>query len=978
MIRTSLSHRVLLAILGISLGVAASSQPRPTTLDDFEKWNSIQNASLTEDGRWLSYRVSAVEGDATLTIQSTAASQEPKYVIERGGAPRFTADSKFAVMIVPPKAEEVRAARANRTPAQDMPRSELLILNLATGERTVVERVASFTMSRDGGLWILYRADTGQAAGGTTPAGGPGRPGGPPAGGGAGGRGGAAGRAEGAGQSPPAQEQEGEGQPSRKKADHRVGDAYTLRNVATGEERKLENVASFLFTNDGSRLVLSLSTRDGEKDGIEVHDLQNGGSKSIIEGLGRYTQLTLSNDQLQLAFLTDRDDYAASRPDLTIHLAQIESGAVTKVAGPGSSGIPDGWIIADAGLTFSESGACLQFRTRPKPADAPRDERPEEERVTLDVWHWLDPVLQPQQLLQVNAERNRSYLAVAEIASGKIVQLGTETIPNVTIANRGDGAVALGTSQLPYQREASWQLGRTDVYLVDVATGTAHLMSQSNAGGATLSRTGKYLYLWDAIKQEAFIVDTASRQGIHLPAQVNQLIWDELNDSPSPAGTYGIGGWGPNDSTLFLYDRYDIWAIDPTGQMQPWSLTGGWGRRFEKRYRFVFLGEEDRDIEPSRPILLSVFDERNKDSGWALRESNAIPRNLLYGPYAFGGLQKAAKAETVMFTRSTFREFPDLWLANDPLFDDPRKVSDANPQWKEFSWGTAELINWMSHDGIDLQGIVYKPDNLDFSKKYPMVVYFYERSSDSLHAFRNLVPSASTIEIGHYVSNGYVVFVPDIPYKIGYPGESAVNAILPGVHAVLARGYVDPKRVGIQGQSWGGYQVVYMVTETDMFAAACAGAPVVNMFSAYGGIRIGTGLVRQFQYEQTQSRIGGSIWEQPIRFMENSPLFFLDKVRTPLLIMSNDQDDAVPFSQGVELITALRRLGKPSWMINYNGERHNLTQRRNRKDWSQRMMQFFDHYLKGAPAPKWMVDGIPAIDKGRDYGFDLVPPRSGG
>src|ERR1043166_3336861 len=216
-----------------------------------------------------------------------------------------------------------------------------------------------------------------------------------------------------------------------------------------------------------------------------------------------------------------------------------------------------------------------------------------------------------------------------------------------------------------------------------------------------------------------------------------------------------------------------------------------------------------------------------------------------------------------------------------------------------------------------------------------------------------------------YCSNGYVVFVPDIPYKIGYPGESAMSAIMPGVQSILTRGYIDPKRLGLQGQSWGRYQTGYLVTETNMFAAACAGAPVSDMISAYGGIRWGSGVTREGQYEHGQSRIGGSLWEQPLRFIENSPIFFVDKIKTPLLIMSNDKDGAVPWYQGIEYFSALRRLNKPAWLVVYN-----LVQRKNRKDWSVRMQQFFDHYLKGAPMPVWMAQGIPATQKGKTYGFD--------
>lgn len=252
-----------------------------------------------------------------------------------------------------------------------------------------------------------------------------------------------------------------------------------------------------------------------------------------------------------------------------------------------------------------------------------------------------------------------------------------------------------------------------------------------------------------------------------------------------------------------------------------------------------------------------------------------------------------------------------------------------------------------------------------------MMVYFYERNSNGLHNYRPPAPSASTINIPFFVSNDYIVFVPDIKYDIGLPGPSAYNCIIPGVQSIVARGFVDAENMAIQGQSWGGYQVAHLITRTNMFKAAGAGAPVVNMTSAYGGIRWGTGMSRMFQYEQTQSRIGGTLWEKPLYYQQNSPLFYMDRVNTPVLIMHNDEDGAVPWYQGIEMFMALKRLNKPAWLLQYNGEDHNLRQRKNRKDLSIRLSQFFDHYLKGAPAPLWMTEGLPAVEKGRTLKYEL-------
>jgi dipeptidyl aminopeptidase/acylaminoacyl peptidase len=298
-------------------------------------------------------------------------------------------------------------------------------------------------------------------------------------------------------------------------------------------------------------------------------------------------------------------------------------------------------------------------------------------------------------------------------------------------------------------------------------------------------------------------------------------------------------------------------------------------------------------------------------------------------------------------------------------------VSDINPQQKEYRWGTAELFSWKATHNTRLEGLLYKPENFDPKHKYPMLVYYYERNSDYLHRYTPPQPSRSIINPAYCVSNGYLVFIPDIRYRVGHPGKSAFECIVSGVRKLIRTGFVDPTRIGLQGQSWGGYQTAYLVTQTSMFRAAMAGAPVSNMTSAYGGIRPEAGMSRMSLYEKNQSRIGGTLWEKRDLFIENSPIFFADKVTTPLLIMANDNDGQVPWYQGIELFTALRRLGKQTWMLTYNGEAHNLLQRKNTKDLSIRMMQFFDHFLKDAPIPVWMKEGVPAINKGKTMGVEV-------
>jgi dipeptidyl aminopeptidase/acylaminoacyl peptidase len=332
-------------------------------------------------------------------------------------------------------------------------------------------------------------------------------------------------------------------------------------------------------------------------------------------------------------------------------------------------------------------------------------------------------------------------------------------------------------------------------------------------------------------------------------------------------------------------------------------------------------------------------------------------------------LQKAESQDQFLLRKMDVRTYPDVWLLGSD-FTNGVQISVANPQQSEYNWATVESVKWKAYDGQMLEGLLYKPENYDPNQKYPLLFYYYELNSDNLHNYQAPKPSASIINPTEYASGGYLVFVPDIRYQPGKPAQGAYNSIMSAADYLLKNYPIDDKRMGLQGQSWGGYQSAMLITMTTRFAAAMAGAPVSNMISAYGGIRWGSGLNRQFQYESTQSRIGATIWQKPDLYVENSPLFHLPKVQTPLLIMANDKDGAVPWYQGIELYNGLRRLNKPCWMLNYNEDDHNLTKLANKYDLSIRMRQFFDHYLMNAPAPTWMTTGIPAIQKGKTLSYE--------
>jgi len=965
--------------LALLVGAAALAEKKPLTHEVYDGWRSIDDEAISNDGRWVFYVLEPQDGDPEARVRSAIDDRE--HSVELGASGTLTSDSRFAVVRVAPAKEVVRQAKKDETKPDDMPKDALVIVPLDGAERTRLERVKGHEVPEEGGpiLVVHYEkpvekkdaeADEEGEAEGEPEAEVEAEPEPEPE---------PEVEPEPEPEPEPGAEQEVEDDDDDDKKDRKPGTVLEVRNLETGDVWEFEAAASYAVSKNGRHVAYASVTKDGDADGVHVIDTATGEATTLLEGVGDAKRLVFSEDGDRLAFLSNLDDFEADEPVFDLYAWSAGDESAAKVAHAESDGLPDGWIVSEHGrVRFSDSGDRLFFGSAPKPEPEPESDLLDEEKVVVDIWHYRDPYIQPMQKENADEERNRNYLAVVHLDhDNRVVQLAREDMPDVAVGDEGDADVALGTSSLDYRRMLSFDVQLyTDAWLVDPATGDRepilHRLRTGGFGpGVRLSPEAKFLYWFDLEAGDWFAMGTASKKTVNLTDRIDVPIIDELHDTPDLPGPYGSPGWTTDDSAFLVYDRYDIWAVDPTGFWGPRNVTDEVGRERSLRFRVVDLDPDEEAIPADEPLLLSAFGDFTKQDGF-FRDTvtgDDEPEQLILEDMRFGYPRKAEDAGAVLVTREDYTTFPDLHIT-DLEFDEFTRLSDANPQQDDYRWGTAELVDWTSADGETLQGILFKPENFSPEKTYPMMVYFYERSSDGLHRHIAPEPYRSIINITFYVSRGYVVFVPDIPYKDGFPGDSAMNAVVPGVLSVVAHGSIDPDRIGLQGHSWGGYQIAYMITQTDMFAAAEAGAPVSNMTSAYGGIRWGSGMSRQFQYEKTQSRIGGTLWNAQQRYIENSPVFWVDRINTPLLMMHNDEDGAVPWEQGIEMFMAMRRLDKPAWLINYNGEPHNLTKRQNRVDWAVRMQQFFDHYLKDAPAPIWMTQGVPAVEKGRTLGLE--------
>lgn len=739
-----------------------------------------------------------------------------------------------------------------------------------------------------------------------------------------------------------------------------------VRSLDGSKTFQFPTVTDFQFAKKSGMLYYT-SAAEGEA-GIFTLNPEKGSPALIKEGKGVFKQTTFDEKGERLAFLycADKD---SSYKALSLWLSEHNAPA-KEIATRGNKAFPAEWVINENGmLQFSKSASRLFFGTSPEPRQKDTTQLAEN-RPNVQVWSWDEPVQYTVQNYNKEKDLKKSYQAVYNLGNGSIFQLANEELPNIQLGNEGDAALALLSTSRPYSLSSMWEARtRSDYYTVSLDNGERKQIAQADYGRFRLSPQGKYAYWYGETDSCWYTIALAEGKRYRLTTPESFPAWDEENDVPNHPYAHGAAGWTANDQNLLIYDRYDIWKFDPTAATSPINLTVN-GRKEKLSYRLEQLDKEARFIDLGKPQLLKGFNETTKGYGFynARLSAPAAPKTLLAGNYMLRSINKAKNTDDVIYTMETFQQYPDIHYST-LAFKKSVQLTHGDKQQEGFIWGTAELVSWISLDGRPLEGVVYKPANFDPNKKYPMMVNFYERNSETLYNYRMPEPHCSTIDYHLYNSNEYVIFNPDIRYVDGYPGESCYNCLMPGITMMIAKGYINEKGIGAQGHSWGGYQVAYLATRTNLFSAIESGAPVVNMFSAYGGIRWGSGMARSFQYEHTQSRLGATPWSSPLRYLENSPLFTMDKVQTPILIMHNDADGHVPWYQGIEYFVAMKRLGKPCWLLNYTGEPHWPMHMANRIDFQRRMFQFFNHYLKNQKMPKWMSEGVPAVEQPFELGY---------
>ncbi len=940
------SIRILSLVFFISLFSSGFAQKKVMQHEDKAEWNRITNVNISNSGDYVLYALGKEEQDQSVQLLGSEGDNIMMY--NRSKEAKFSFDSKYALFRVNAWKDSIKEMKRRKVKKKDMPKDSLMIYNIEANSLHKIPNVKSYRLPQKWSGIVAYMLEAPK--------------------------------------------------PSKKKKDEKKvkdtpkakvkdsvkvkkkkpkkvskdnGYHLVIRHLEIEEEDTLKFVLSYKMAKEGEFLVYATS---GEKDkfkaGVYRFDVDTRTSTLLFEShhKTKYPQLGISESGKRISFVVDADSTKSliKTPKL---FAWNQGDKEAKLI-VDSEDNPSKLIVSkDRSLQFSENEERLFFGLRQTPI-VQDTTLLDEEIVKVEVWTYDEPRLYTVQELDVKDDKKKSYLSLYDFNKNEMLQIADSKFDMARYADEGNAQFAVIANGTPYELQSQWTAQRPrDLKRVDLTTGETVDIARKVYGGSSISPKGKYLYGYSRKDSTWFTYNLKTLT--YKALTKGRQFYNELHDYPDDPYSYGSAGWTEDDAKFLIYDRFDIWAFDPeTGASE--NLTNG--RNAKMRYRYVRLDEEERFISNKSTWILSTFNEENKHAGVAsYNPKRKSIKPLMEGPYAYSRFTMAQKDKKnrLLFTKESFTDFPNLWSST-TSFKAPKQITDANPQQKEFNWGTAEMVEWVSLDGKPLKGMLIKPENFDPNKQYPMIVNFYEKSSNGIHRHRAPSYGRSTINYPFYASRGYVIFNPDVHYRDGYPGESAFNCVIPGITMLIDKGFIDKDNIGVQGHSWGGYQIAYLVTKTDIFKAAESGAPVPNMISAYGGIRWWTGLSRQFQYEHTQSRIGGTPWEYPQRYIENSPIFNLDKVNTPLLIMHNDADGHVPWYQGIEFFVNLRRLGKPSWFLNYNGEPHWPLKMQNRKDFNLRLSQFFDYYLKASPKPVWMKRGVPAIEKGINQGYEYV------
>jgi len=899
-------YKTYLLIIFISLaGLTTRSQDAAKLLnvDDYHRWSRISSVNLSGDGNWMTWAYRPNGGDDTLYIKNLDSGDiiSDPYCDD----PEFSRNSKWLVYKKNLQKKEADKLRNNKKPVY----SKAVLMDLTSGDKNQWEKVSNMSLSPGSDFLVISKAG--------------------------------------------------------EKKDH-SGTDMLVKNLETGSLMNIGNVSMYKFNRQGSQLAYVIDADSKAGNGIYLLDLKTGIVMSLDTDTAIYSNLTWDDEMLYRSEETNKGtslavlkgntpDSLEQRVNHLLIFSKLNTGSpeLTAFRPADDPDFPAGYVLSEAGrIAFSldNERMVISIKEQEKVSKMSRDTI-----ANVDVWHWDDEQIQSVQIRRERWNSRLTYTSLLHLDDMSFVQLESDDMRTTMISRNANFVV--GANPKPYISDTNWGGGYSDYYVVDNRTGEKSLIGKKIGRTMGLSPEGRHFLYFKNGHFYAFNLKT--NDPVNITENLGVSFVDITEDHPYENPSYGLAAWAADKKTVYLNHLYDLWAVSLDGS-GGYNLTAGYGTDNETRLRIIRTDREPY-IDSANDVYLSAYGEWTKKSGYFMLRDGKTPDKLIFEDASYGRLIKAYDAERFLFTRQTFVDFPDYYTAGRNLRK-PVAQTNANPQQSEYAWGSRVLIDFENEKGERLQATLTLPAGYEQGKKYPMIVYFYEKVSNRHHNYS--MPSYDDRpHMSTYASNGYLVLMPDIKYDEGRPGWNALDCVSSASQKVIEEGYADPDHIGLQGHSWGGYQSSFILTQTDMFACVVTGAPVTNLTSMYNILYKNSGTNNHGIFEKGQVRMGKGMFDDMQNYIDQSPVHNAPGISAPFMILHGTVDGAVDWNQGLEFYNAARRLGKEVILLSYPDENHHLANKNNQIDFQRRMKQYFDHHLKGAAAPGWMTLGVPYSEK---------------
>ncbi len=595
-----------------------------------------------------------------------------------------------------------------------------------------------------------------------------------------------------------------------------------------------------------------------------------------------------------------------------------------------------------AELAVSDDGKRIFFGIKEK--------EPTVEPTGVQVWNTADKILYPARAaLKDWAVRPKLGVWFPELQQFRMVT--DAQFPYQQLLPGQEWALLYNPiyNEPQFNRDAS-----IDYYLQNSTTGQSKLILQKFSDDQNkigISGEGRFIaYFKD---KQWWLYDVKSDMRRNLTSHTGQSFTEEKYDRSGEEKVSGIAGWTQDDKEVLVYDTYDIWLLRTDGSPAV-RLTRGREEktvyRLVPRNAYTSLRSSDSEVlHLNDGLLLEAVSDTK--SGYFTWTAGKGLQKLVYESNRIGGIKRSLNG-VIVYTKEHYHLSPQLVVQYN--INKKKVLYQSNPQQKNYQWGFSKLITYENSKRKVLHGALFYPVGFYADKSYPMVVYIYERLSDFYNQYVNpSLLNGEGFNISNLTAQGYFVLLPDIAYEEGKTGQSALDCVTAAVDEVLANESVDPKRLGLFGHSFGGYETNFIITQTNRFATAISGSGMADFISSY--LAVGNKRPNGWRYEFNQSRMGVSLFDGFQKYLDNSPITFAKQIQTPVLLWSGDADGQVDYYQSIEFHLALRRLQKPNVLLLYEGEDHVLMKREHQVDLTHRTQEWFDYYLKGGVKPDWLM-----------------------